>query len=251
MPAVRPSRQIGRAEGTFHSAARHSRLVRFLRFAIPAVILVIGGIIGAATFFSPIIKDVVPIDLSKFPFSPTKITMELPRVTGYTTDQRPYELTARAAVQDLTKLDVLELQEIKAKVELRDGQHVNVTAINGVYDTKAEVLRLNDHITIDSTSGYEGHLSEATVHISSGNIVSESPVEVRLPNGMLRANRLEIKENGASIKFGGGVEMDLKPEQFKQPAADDDPAAATVAPAPAVQAPAATAQASQHRGVAP
>jgi lipopolysaccharide export system protein LptC len=49
--------------------------------------------------------------------------------------------------------------------------------------------------------------------VASGNIVSESPVEVKLPNGVLNANRLEVKENGAVIKFSGGVEMTVNPEQ--------------------------------------
>jgi lipopolysaccharide export system protein LptC len=219
--------------------------VRFLRVAIPAVIVIIASVIVVATFFNPF-RPLFPdwggkIDL----ISPTKIRMESPRVHGFTTDQRPYELAARAAIQDLTSLAVVELNEIIAKVELRDGQRVNITSISGVYDTKAEVLRLNDHITISSTSGYEGRLSEATVHITSGNIVSDSVVEVRLPNGVLTANRLEIRENGAVIKFGGGVEMNLKPEQFRpaaQPATEDDPSAGT---------PAAPIQTSQRRGVVP
>jgi lipopolysaccharide export system protein LptC len=252
--AVQQSRQIGRGDGSraFRSAARHSRLVRFLRFAIPAVIVTIAAVIIVATFFNPfrglinVFPDIGKIDM----ISSTKIRVELPRVTGFTTDQRRYELTARAAIQDLTKMEILELNEISANVELRDGQRLNITSINGVYDQKAEVLRLNDHITINSTSGYEGHLSEATVHISSGNIVSESPVEVKLPNGVLTANRLEIRENGGVIKFGGGVEMNLKPEQFR-PA--DQPATPDVVPtgAPMQSAPAQTApmQTSQRRGV--
>jgi lipopolysaccharide export system protein LptC len=227
VPTAQP-RQIGRADGNrvFRSAARHSRLVRFLRFAIPAVIVIIAAVILVATFFNPFrLITAFPIDPGKVSLSGTKIVMELPRVTGFTTDQRPYELTARAAVQDLTKLEILELNDLSAKVELRDGQHVDITSINGVYDTKAEVLRLNDHITINSTSGYEGRLSEATVHISSGNIVSESPVEVKLPSGVLTANRLEVRENGAMIKFSGGVEMNLKPEQMR-PAPQDAASAA-------------------------
>jgi lipopolysaccharide export system protein LptC len=250
---VRPSRQIGRADGNraFSSATRHSRLVRFLRFAIPAVILIIGAVIVAATFFNPFrLITAFPIDPGKVSLSGTKLIMELPRLTGFTTDQRPYELNARAAAQDLTKLEVLELQEISAKIEMRDGQHVNLTAINGVYDTKAEVLKLNDHIAISSTSGYEGRLSEATIHTSSGHIISESPVEVKLPNGMLNANRLEVKDNGAFIKFSGGVEMNLKPEQMRPPpAADAAPAA--FAPVQAAQTPAATMQTSQRRGAVP
>jgi lipopolysaccharide export system protein LptC len=232
-----PPREIGRTDGdrAFRSAARHSRFVRVLRVAIPAVIVIVASVILVATFFNPFrLITTFPIDPGKISLSGTKIVMELPRVTGFTADQRPYELTARAAFQDLTKLEVLELNEITAKVELKDGQHVNIKSINGVYDTKAEVLRLNDHITIDSTSGYEGRLSEATVHIASGNIVSESPVEVKLPNGMLTANRLEVRENGAVIKFGGGVEMNLKPEQLR-PADQQDSQLARQSDSPPVR----------------
>src|SRR5215471_6094197 len=215
---TRPSRQIGRGEGdrVFRAAARHSRLVRFLRIAIPAAILATAVILIVATFFNPFrLISAFPIDPGKVSLSGTKIVMESPRLTGFTTDSRPYELTARAAAQDITKLEILELKDISAVVELKDGQHVTIKSINGVYDTRGELLKLNDHIVLNSTSGYEGHLSEASVNVSSGHIVSESPVEVKLPNGLLNANRLEVMENGSLILFGGGIEVTLAPDQLQ------------------------------------
>jgi lipopolysaccharide export system protein LptC len=198
----------------FRAAARHSRFVRFLRMAIPAGILAIIATIIVATFFNPFrLITAFPIDPGKISLSGTKIVMELPRLNGFTTDSRPYELTARAAAQDITKLEILELKDISAHVELKDGQRVTIKSINGVYDTKGELLKLNDHIVLNSSSGYEGHLSEATVNVGSGHIVSESPVEMKLPDGLLNANRLEVMENGAVILFGGGVEMTLTPDQ--------------------------------------
>jgi len=208
----------------FRAAARHSRFVRFLRFAIPVGIVAIVAIMLVATFFNPSrLIAAFPIDLSKISLSGTKIIMELPRLSGFTADSRPYELTARAAAQDLTKPEILELKDIDAVVELKDGQHVTIKSINGVYDTKGDLLRLNDHITVNSTSGYEGRLSEATVNVASGSIVSESPVEVKLPNGLLNANRLEVMENGALIVFGGGVEMTLDPDQIRPAPQDSAP----------------------------
>ncbi len=233
-PTSRAPRQIGRSDGdrVFRAAARHSRFVRLLRFAIPAGIAAVVAIILVATFFNPFrLIAAFPIDPGKISLSGTKIVMELPRLNGFTTDSRPYELTARAAAQDLTKPEVLELKDISAVVELKDGQRVTIKSINGVYDTKGEMLRLNDHITLNSTSGYEGHLSEATVNVTSGNIVSESPVELKLPNGLLNANRLEVVDNGALILFGGGVEMTLTPEQIR-PAPQDSASAAAPAQAP-------------------
>ncbi|HSV25370.1 MAG TPA: LPS export ABC transporter periplasmic protein LptC [Xanthobacteraceae bacterium] len=187
-----------------------------MRNALPAGILTIVVIIIVATFFNPFrLIAAFPIDPGKISLSGTKIVMELPRLNGFTTDSRPYELTARAAAQDLTKPEILELKDINAVVELKDGQRVTIKSINGVYDTKGELLKLNDHIVLNSTSGYEGYLSEATVNVGTGNIVSESPVEVKLPDGLLNANRLEVKDNGAVVLFGGGVEMTLTPDSSR------------------------------------
>jgi len=198
----------------FRAAARHSRFVRFLRLAIPAGILIVAAIIVAATFFNPFrLIAAFPIDPGKVSLSGTKIVMELPRLNGFTSDSRPYELTARAAAQDITKPDILELKDINALVELKDGQHVTVKSINGIYDTKGELLKLNDHIVLTTSSGYEGYLSEATVNVTTGHIVSEHPVEVKLLNGWLNSNRLEVMENGDLIRFGGGVELNLTPDK--------------------------------------
>src|SRR5260370_2023673 len=169
-PTARAPRQIGRSDGdrVFRAAARHSRFVRFLRFAIPAGIAAIVAIILVATFFNPFrLIAAFPIDPGKISLSGTKIVMELPRLNGFTTDSRPYELTARAAAQDLTKPEALQLKDISAVAEPKDGQPLTTKSINGVYDTKAEMLRLSDHITLNSTSGYAGRLSGATVTATS------------------------------------------------------------------------------------
>jgi len=139
-PSSRAPRQIGRNDGdrAFRVAARHSRLVRFLRLAIPAGIAAIVSVLLVATFFNPFrLIAAFPIDPGKISLSGTKIVMELPRLNGFTTDSRPYELTARAAAQDLTKPEILELKDISAQVELKDGQHVTIKSLNGFTTPKA------------------------------------------------------------------------------------------------------------------
>ena len=69
-----------------------------MRRAIPAGIALVAGVIIIATFFNPFrLIGVFPIDMGKVSLSGTKITMEAPRLAGFTNDARPYELTARAA----------------------------------------------------------------------------------------------------------------------------------------------------------
>jgi lipopolysaccharide export system protein LptC len=204
------ARLIGRGDNDrlFRAAARHSRFVRFLRRTIPAGIAMIAAVIVVAAFFNPYhLIAAFPIDPGKLSLSGTKIVMDLPHLTGFTSDARPYQLTARAAAQDITKPEILELKDIDAHVEMKDGQQIVIKSINGVYDTKAELLKLSDHIVLTTSSGYEGRLSEATVNINTGHVVSDHPVEVKLTNGLLNANQLEILENGDLVRFTEGVEM--------------------------------------------
>ena len=140
----------------------------------------------------------------------TKITMQQPRLTGFTTDSRAYEFTANAAAQDITKPDFVELQQIRAKMEMADKSTVDMSADTGVYDMKTEMLTLNNNIHLVSSTGYEGRLSEAVVDMRKGNVVSEKPVWVKLLDGFLNAKRLEIVNNGEVIRFGG-VTMTLQP----------------------------------------
>ena len=42
-----------------------------------------------------------------------------------------------------------------------------------------------------------------------GNVVSDSPVELEMLQGILNANKLEVIDSGTLIRFHGGVSMVL------------------------------------------
>jgi lipopolysaccharide export system protein LptC len=194
----------------FETAVRHSRRVRLMRVAIPAGVAVVLLVLVLVTWFNPLrLIAKLPKELGNLAISGTKITMEQPRMSGYTRDARAYEFTARAAAQDITKPEVVELQGIRAKVELQDKSVMEMTATTGLYDTKSEILTLGNQIVLKSSGGYEGRLSEAVIDTRKGEIVSDKPVEVSMLNGKLNANRLVVVESGALIRFDGGVAMTL------------------------------------------
>ena len=212
----------GDAERAFHAARRHSRLVRILRIAVPASVAVGVIIIALITYFNPLrMLARLPINIDNLVVSGTKVTMEQPRLSGFTRDARAYELTADTAAQDMTKPDIVELRNIRAKVEMQDKSSMEMTAVTGIYDAKGETLKLDQNILLNSSTGYQGHLSEALVDIRKGNVVSEHPVEVKLLQGTLNANRLDIVDSGDVIRFHGGVIMDMMLNQPPpQPKAD-------------------------------
>jgi lipopolysaccharide export system protein LptC len=198
----------GTGARAFRKAMRHSRWVRTLRLAIPAAILAALAFGILAAQFNPMrMLTALPVDFSGLVVSGTKITMQAPRIAGFTKDSRPYELTARAAAQDVAHPDTIELQGVHGKSEMPDKSVFDMTADGGVYDSKAEVLTLRQHIVFKSTSGFEVYLSEAVVDVHTSTVVSEKPVEVRMQQGTIKANRMEVLESGDVIRFGGGVTM--------------------------------------------
>jgi lipopolysaccharide export system protein LptC len=209
-PGTRAFTATGRVDGDriFRAARRHSRRVRVLRIAIPVMVLAGLAAILGAVWLNPLrMITRIPADIAGLVISGTKITMQQPKLSGYTRDARPYEMTARTAAQDLTKPNLVELRDLHANVEMQDSTKVTISALNGLYDTKDEMLTLRDDIVLISSTGYEGRLSEAHVDIRKGVIVSDKPVEVKMLNGMLNANRLEVTESGDLARFHGGVNM--------------------------------------------
>jgi lipopolysaccharide export system protein LptC len=202
------------SDRAFLGARRHSRNVRLLRILVPAGVVLGVVIIALMTFLNPVrFLYKLPKDMGTLVVSGTKITMESPRLAGYTKDQRGYEVTARAAAQDMTKPDFVELKELRAKLAMQDNNSAELVTIGGIYNTKSEILTLGPNVLLSSTNGYEARLADAVVDVRKGHISSDKPVEVKMTRGTLNANRLEVINSGEVIRFDGGVVMHLNPEQ--------------------------------------
>lgn len=194
----------------FRAAARHSRRVRALRIAVPVVVVLALLVVAGVSIFNPwrMLKG-LPIEMGNLVVSGTKITMESPRMAGYTPDGRAYEVSAQAAAQDITRPDQVELQQIQARLEMQDRSRVQMIATRGVFHTKDELLRLDEQIVLTSRS-YEGRLREALVDMRKGTVVSDKPVALKWLDGDLEAQTLRITDNGSVIRFDGGVSMTVK-----------------------------------------
>ena len=192
---------------------RHSRLVQWLRLGVPVVLAAALIVVVGANYMPTVGGLRLPGELGKMVIKGTKVTMQQPRLTGYTVDSRPYEFTAHSAEQDILKPDLMELHQIQAKMEMEDKSTVNVTSASGSYDMKTEILNLSESIHLLSSTGYEARLSDAAIDVHKGVLVSEKPVWVKLTGTVINAKRLEVRDSGAVIRFDGGVTMVVQPDQ--------------------------------------
>jgi lipopolysaccharide export system protein LptC len=224
-----PALQAG-IEARFAIAARHSRMVRMLRVAVPAAVILAMAMIILVSIFNPfrMLLPQLPIEMGNLVVSGTKITMESPHMAGYSTDRRPYEVWAKTAVQDLTDPDHVDLKTLRGKVLMEDQSTVTLEAVDGRMDTKQQLLDLHKDIYLQTTNGYEAWLSQAFVDMGKGTVTSDEHVDVKWADGKLSADTMKISGGGEVVRFDGHVVMNID----KLP----PPAEAPPEPAPPVRA---------------
>jgi lipopolysaccharide export system protein LptC len=221
----------------YAQAQRHSARVRLFRRAIPIGAAIAIGAVLAIAIFDPFGR-IGGLSLGPLSLSGTKITMENPRLTGYRgRDLRPYEVTAIAAMQDIRKPNVIELKDMRARLATDDsGGTARLESATGVFDTQKEQLELKQDIRVTTDTGHEARLLSASVDFKAGTVVSREPVTVKLTNGLVEADQLEISDNGKIIAFVGRVRTVLESASGDRQAGDAPPASREAAPARTSQA---------------
>jgi lipopolysaccharide export system protein LptC len=221
-PAVsgRRARRQGAAERrafAYGDAVRHSSRVRFLGRVLPSLAIVIVAVVGLIAWFDPLrIVREFPLELLKLSISNNKLIMDAPKLSGFTRDGRGYNITAQSAAQDLSKSTVIELTGINANFVLSSTGKTDLTATKGVYDTQKDIVHLTEGVVIVSSAGYEGRLNDAYIEVKKGHVISKTAIDILFKDGTLRADRMEVFDNGARAVFEGRVMMTMKLPPPKQ-----------------------------------
>ena len=200
-----------RREAAFGAAVRHSRFVALLRRLIPVLLVSSVVVTGLWLWFDPFKTGELPVSVGKLTISGSKLKMEAPKLTGFSKEGNPYSVTAEAALQDLKKPNVIELSGIVGNFDLGGHQTV-LNATSGIYDAKADRMRVFDGIDFRSDDGQGGRLSEAVIETKKGHLTTEQPVDLYFKGGTLRSDRMEAFDHGKLIVFEGGVRMTLNSE---------------------------------------
>jgi lipopolysaccharide export system protein LptC len=195
----------------FRAAKRHSRRVRLLRWALPSAALGGLALIVLVVWLDPLrFYRNLPIEFGRISITDNKLTIEAPKLSGYTQDRRPYSVTAAAAAQDLGQPHIIELAGILGQVELVNRGETEIRAQRGVYNMKAGQLELTEGIEIGATGGYRIVLNDASIEVRKGHVITNNAVQATFPDGTLQANRMEIFEHGDRLRFDGGVVVRLR-----------------------------------------
>ncbi len=191
--------------GDYKEAGQHSARVRLLRWVMAGGAGVAIALILALALFDPFRRLPKNISIGEVYLQGTRVTVASPKISGFQTDGRPYEVKAGSGVQDTLTPSILELSDIDARIGMMDASTVQVTAAHGVYDGKQQKMVLQGDVRIWNKIGYDIRATTTTIDLQGGALGSNEPVTVILNGGAISANQMDIRDSGHKVSFEGAV----------------------------------------------
>ncbi|WP_274423631.1 LPS export ABC transporter periplasmic protein LptC [Chelativorans sp. YIM 93263] len=214
-----PIRRSERGEEAFSRAARHSRRVRVLKFVLPVVAVVASALLLGYSFLFSIGGD--SVNPGSVSIESGNLVMDNPSLDGFTSANLPYHMTAARARQAIGGEDggAILLEDISATVPIDEHNEASIRATAGTFERGNDRLKLDDSITVRTTSGITARLQSAEIDMDSGSLTTEDPVEIDLDGIQVRANKFNATGGGERLVFEDRVRVRMDPKQVRRTSA--------------------------------
>lgn len=203
----------GNSAEAYRLATRHSRRVRMLKIALPLAAVLIGAIFAVVS----IVRTYLPSDLQveSATIEDGKIVMRNPAIAGRNDDGISYSMKAERALQDMKQPDVIELQNILAKMPVNEKTIAEVVATAGIYDRGRNLLEMVAPFTINLNTGLKAAFQSAHLDVNGGTMSTDKPVSIRARSASIVAQSLRMTDKGRVIVFEGKVVVDIDPAAIR------------------------------------
>ncbi len=204
-----------RLRGRQRRVRRYSRIVRWMKIALPVgAVLLIGMIflVGrerAAIFDAGSAAQLAAVS--------TGMRLDKPRFSGVTEDGDPFVVTADWALPDGAMPDRIDLEKPIGELQMGD-QTVTVTAATGALFRKSERLHLSGDVQLETSDGYRVRTPSVEVDMAAKTAEARERVHAEGPRGGIEADRVRVVrgdggKDDVTVRFDGNVRVTWRPEQ--------------------------------------
>jgi lipopolysaccharide export system protein LptC len=186
---------------------RHDRLVRLLRVLLPSVI----GILLAVLAFSPFSNTrEASFVLAKEDVEQAKERMRVGNALyrGEDSKGRPFSLSAGSAVQKSSADPVVRMNDLMGRIMLDNGP-ASLIAGQGLYDMKAEKVRVAGPLSFSSGDGFKLTADNVEFLLKPQTLQSFGPVNGSTRVGTFRAARLSADVEKRIVRLEGGAHLQI------------------------------------------
>ncbi|MFT3989082.1 LPS export ABC transporter periplasmic protein LptC [Aestuariivirga sp.] len=137
--------------------------------------------------------------------NPDKITSDNSVITGRDSKDQPYKVTATHAWQDPANTSIIHMKTMKAVLNQANANPSTVVSDTAVYNSDTKQADLAGNVVIVRGDGTTAKMDTAKVYLKEQKLTSNVPVVVTSNDMIVRANGMEITNDGDDILFLNGV----------------------------------------------
>jgi lipopolysaccharide export system protein LptC len=126
-------------------------------------------------------------------------------IKGTDGEKKPFQIQAIRGYQDAKDKDIIHLETFSGSFRQTSGADMQVVSKTGTYDQKSKILDLAGDVEVKENARFTARMEKAQFDVEKRSLISQSPVQVTLPNGDIAADSLVADNNGERMLFRGKV----------------------------------------------
>jgi lipopolysaccharide export system protein LptC len=207
---IRDRRQHFAAPGGFHD-----RLIGFLAKALPAGIGVVAAVM-ILTPLSPRGEVSFLLDRNKVAVTPERIHVDQAMYRGKDDLGRTFVLTAGNAIQPSPASPILNLTDLVARIELKDGP-AQLKAPGGNYDFDTSRIAVPGPVDFSASDGYHMVTQNVSIDLKTRRLSGSGGVSGTLPAGTFTADRITGDLSERTVTLEGNAKLRMTPGPMRMP----------------------------------
>lgn len=191
------------------------RTIRLLGLVLPALI----GALAAAMLIAPLRpKGEVSflLDRNKVATADDRLRVDNARYRGQDNTGRPFSLSAAEALQRSASVPVVRLQDLTARVLLRDGP-AQLTAPGGSYQIDRQQVGIDGAVRFLAADGYSMVARGVAIDLPNRALVGQGRVEGTVPAGSFSADRVLADLDTRTVTLDGRARLTMVPGELRLP----------------------------------
>jgi lipopolysaccharide export system protein LptC len=185
---------------------RRSRLIHFMRKALPALIAAILVLLAGWVLMRGVLVRFSDLRGA----SAALIHMSNARFYGRDGDQKAYILGANIAERDNLDPHLIVLTNPILSLDAGDPHERHISADQGRYRDDTKILLLHGHISLRDPGGDNLFTDQAIVDTAHGTVAGQGRVSGYGPTGTITAESFTVLNQGQVVVFRGEVHSVMK-----------------------------------------
>lgn len=187
--------------------SQHDRLIRIAKVALPSAV----GVLIAFLALAPLEErgDVSFIlDKNKVENAPERMRVDVARYVGEDDQGRPFQITAKSAVQRSSDLPIVDISGMLARLWLAQGP-VTMIANLARYNLDEQIVRVLGPIRVAGPDGYRLNTSDVTVDLRRRSVTGSGGVTGEMRLGQFSAGRLRADLADRTVTLDQGARLKI------------------------------------------